>query len=117
MNSKSSPYDKEQAARTNKILEFFLLALLVLQVAVMGTIIITLLGQKITDPETAKEVATALPFWTAGLIPILVSRLKVDYEERKKQKLLVLLVLLAVLLLVGTTIFFWQILATVWHYL
>ena len=99
--------DNHQATKRNRYFEFILLILLVLQIVVMTIALVGLVNLPLQKKHEVRGFIGFLPFWVAGLIPILISRIKFPLTEAKRQLLLLPLILLALLLLLGITIFSW----------
>ena len=98
--------------KRNKVMEVLLFVILIFQILVMGATLVLLFESSLSDQRKAEEVVFTIPFWVAGLIPILISRTKSSYDDREqkpRQVLLFLLIILAGLLLIGTISFFQKI--------
>ena len=109
--------DNHRAAERNRIFEIVLLVLMVGQVIIMGITLLSLINYRVTDESKIKELIGFLPFWVAGLVPIIISRINLPLSEAKRQLLLIGLVILALLLLLGITVFSWEILkVATWYY-
>ena len=109
--------DNYQAGKRNKVLEILLFILMFFQVIVMGLSLMSLANLNLAADVRAKEIVRFLPIWTAGLIPVLVSRINFPISEAKRQILLIILLPITLLLLLGVTIFSWEVLKISWQYL
>ena len=109
MAKSSVGWEDPAIKKRNKVMEVLLFVVLVFQILVMGATLVLLFESNLSNERKAEEVVFTMPFWVAGLVPILISRIKTSYSEKEqklRQVLLLLLLTLAGLLLAGTVTFF-----------